>query len=134
MTVHNLAFQGIFPAGDLAELNLLEACFSVHGVEYFGRISYLKAGLFYADRLTTVSPTYAREIHPDQGMALDGLLRRASIWSASPDRHGRVDPRRSPIAAGTMPTIPLARPPTRRRCRSASPWSQAARTPASSAS
>jgi starch synthase len=101
VTVHNLAFQGIFPAGDLAELNLPEASFSVHGVEYFGRISYLKAGLFYADRLTTVSPTYAREIQtPDQGMALDGLLRTraadlvgitngidTAVWDPAADPH-----------------------------------------------
>ena len=76
LTVHNLAFQGIFPATLLAELELPPASFRTDGVEYFGRIGYLKSGLFYADRLTTVSPTYAREIQTAaQGMGLDGLLR-----------------------------------------------------------
>ena len=76
LTVHNLAFQGIFPAGHLAELELPPDSFKTDGVEYFGRIGFLKSGLFYADRLTTVSPTYAREIQTSaQGMGLDGLLR-----------------------------------------------------------
>jgi starch synthase len=76
LTVHNLAFQGIFPATLLAELELPPASFNTDGVEYFGRIGYLKSGLFYADRLTTVSPTYAREIQTAaEGMGLDGLLR-----------------------------------------------------------
>ena len=76
LTVHNLAFQGIFPATLLAELELPPELFKTDGVEYFGRIGYLKSGLFYADRLTTVSPTYAREIQTAaHGMGLDGLLR-----------------------------------------------------------
>ena len=77
LTVHNLAFQGVFPAYQLNGLRLPVSAFAVEGVEYFGQIGFLKAGLFYADRLTTVSPTYAREIQtPEQGMGLDGLLRR----------------------------------------------------------
>lgn len=76
MTVHNLAFQGQFPAGLLAELRLPERAFTIDGVEYYGAIGFLKAGLVYADRITTVSPTYAREIMtPAYGMGLDGLLR-----------------------------------------------------------
>jgi len=76
MTVHNLAFQGWFLATNLAALRLPAAAFSLAGVEYFNGIGFLKAGLFYADRLTTVSPTYAREIQtPAGGAALDGLLR-----------------------------------------------------------
>ena len=53
----------------------------IDGVEYFGGIGFLKAGLLFADRITTVSPTYAREIMtPESGMALDGLLRgRANV-------------------------------------------------------
>lgn len=75
-TVHNLAFQGQFPAGLLAELRLPPSAFTIEGVEYYGAIGFLKAGLVYADRLTTVSPTYAREITtPAFGMGLDGLLR-----------------------------------------------------------
>lgn len=76
MTIHNLAFQGVFPAEILPSLGLPAESFSVDGLEYYGNVSFLKAGLVYADHLTTVSPTYAREIQtPEQGMGLDGLLR-----------------------------------------------------------
>jgi starch synthase len=75
-TVHNLAFQGVFPAGVFADLALPAEFFAIDGVEFYGQVSFLKAGLFYADRLTTVSPTYAREIQtPAFGVGLDGLLR-----------------------------------------------------------
>ena len=75
MTVHNLAFQGQFPAEMLGSIGLPDAAYSVEGVEYYGTIGYLKAGLRFADRITTVSPTYATEIRaPDAGMGLDGLL------------------------------------------------------------
>jgi starch synthase len=81
MTVHNLAFQGLFPAALLPSLGLPPAAFSIDGVEFHGRIGFLKAGLAFADRITTVSPTYAAEIRtPEGGMGLDGLLRsRASV-------------------------------------------------------
>jgi starch synthase len=76
MTVHNLAYQGVFPAGEFSVLQLPADFFSVNGVEFYGHLSFLKAGLFYADRITTVSPTYAREIQTHaQGAGLDGLLR-----------------------------------------------------------
>lgn len=83
ITIHNIAFQGIFPADLLFELGLPASMFTVDGVEYYGQIGFLKAGLQLADRITTVSPTYAKEIQtPEGGMALDGLLRsRASIVS-----------------------------------------------------
>jgi starch synthase len=75
-TVHNLAYQGFFPAMLFGDLALPPGFFSIDGVEYYGGMSFLKSGLFFADRLTTVSPTYAREIQtPDYGMHLDGLLR-----------------------------------------------------------
>lgn len=75
-TVHNLAYRGIFPAALFADLGLPSASFSMDGVEFFGQVSFIKAGLFYSDRLTTVSPTYAREIQtPAFGCGLDGLLR-----------------------------------------------------------
>lgn len=75
MTVHNLAYQGIFPPADLVTVGLPAESFAVEGVEYYGNLSYLKAGLYYADRLTTVSPTYAEEIRqPALGMGLQGLL------------------------------------------------------------
>jgi phosphoglucomutase len=76
ITIHNIAFQGIFPAEMLTPLRLPRTSFTIDGLEYYGRISFLKGGLAYADRLTTVSPTYAREIcTPAFGMGLDGLLR-----------------------------------------------------------
>jgi starch synthase len=80
VTIHNLAFQGHFPLSAFGELGLPERALTIDGVEYFGGVGYLKAGLRLADRITTVSPTYAREITtPEFGMALDGLLRsRAS--------------------------------------------------------
>lgn len=80
-TVHNLAFQGWAPAGLLPELRLPPHAFDIEGVEFFGGIGALKAGLRLADRITTVSPTYAREIAtPEEGQALDGLLRaRAGV-------------------------------------------------------
>ena len=81
LTIHNLAFQGHFPAAMLSSLGLPPHAMSIDGVEYFGGIGFLKAGLQLADRITTVSPTYAREIMtPEFGMALEGLLTaRASV-------------------------------------------------------
>jgi starch synthase len=81
MTVHNLAFQGRFPGGLLGTLGLPPHAFGVDGVEFYGDISFLKAGLLFADRITTVSPTYAAEIRtPELGMGFDGLLRtRAGV-------------------------------------------------------
>lgn len=83
MTVHNLAFQGQFPRDMLGRLGLPPESFSVDGVEYYGGIGFLKAGLRFADRITTVSPTYAAEIGRDGGgMGLEGLLRdRAGVLS-----------------------------------------------------
>ena len=81
MTVHNLAFQGQFPATLLAALGLPPHSFAMDGVEYYGNIGFLKAGIALADRVTTVSPRYAMEIRtPEFGMGLDGLLRsRAGV-------------------------------------------------------
>lgn len=76
MTVHNIAFQGQFPVTLLASLGLPAQALALDGVEYYGSIGFLKAGLALADRITTVSPTYALEIRaPEFGMGLDGLLR-----------------------------------------------------------
>ena len=75
LTIHNLAFQGRFPASCLARIGLPPEAYRLDGVEYFGDIGYLKAGLLFADRITTVSPTYAVEIRTAAGgMGLDGLL------------------------------------------------------------
>jgi starch synthase len=79
ITVHNIAFQGHFPASIFPTLDLPDEANSIAGVEYFGGVGFLKAGLACADAITTVSPTYAREIlTPEYGMALDGLLRSRS--------------------------------------------------------
>ncbi len=75
MTIHNLSFQGQMPAAWLGRLGLPSHAFSPAGVEYYGSIGFLKAGLYYADQLTTVSPTYAREIQGSLwGMGMEGLL------------------------------------------------------------
>jgi len=76
MTVHNLAFHGLFPHHTLAGLGLPEQAFRFDGVEFHGQISFLKAGLQCCDRISTVSPGYAREIQTEAyGCGLDGLLR-----------------------------------------------------------
>ena len=75
ITIHNLAFQGVFAPHWVADLGLPAASFAVDGVEFYGRVSFLKAGLFYANAITTVSPTYAEEIqHEAMGMGMHGLL------------------------------------------------------------
>ena len=74
-TIHNLAFQGIFPPETANELHLPPSCFSIDGVEYYGNLSFLKAGLFYANHITAVSPNYAREIQKKPlGFGMQGLL------------------------------------------------------------
>jgi starch synthase len=106
VTIHNLAFQGRFEARIFPDLGLPPEAFALDGVEYYGGVGYLKAGLQYADAVTTVSPTYAREIRtPEFGMGLDGLLRArgASV-------HGIVngidtvewDPATDPALAGSF--------------------------------
>jgi starch synthase len=104
ITVHNLAYQGRFPQEMLDELGLPPDSFAMYGVEYYGAIGFLKSGLQFADRITTVSPTYAREIQSDvSGMGLSGLLRdRAnaltgilngidiSVWNPETDRDIRA--------------------------------------------
>ncbi len=75
-TVHNLAYQGLFPYAKLTDLQLPHAWWSPDALEFHGQLSFIKGGLVYADYLTTVSPTYAREIQtPAHGSGLDGLLR-----------------------------------------------------------
>jgi starch synthase len=75
MTVHNLAYQGIFPPTTGSRLGLPPSSFSPNGVEYYGNMSFLKAGLYFADHITTVSPNYAREIQKEPlGMGFQGLL------------------------------------------------------------
>ncbi len=76
MTVHNLAFAGRFAPELVEPLGFPPAAYAIEGLEYYGSISFLKAGLQFADRITTVSPTYAAEIATaESGMGFDGLLR-----------------------------------------------------------
>jgi starch synthase len=98
-TIHNLAYQGCFDASCFGELGLPAAAFGVDGLEFYGQVSFMKAALVYADHISTVSPTYAREIQtPEQGFGLDGLLRQraahlsgilngvdASVWDPARD-------------------------------------------------
>jgi starch synthase len=75
-TIHNLAYQGCFAAACFADLGLPASAFGVNGLEFYGQVSFMKAALVYADHISTVSPSYAREIQtPEQGFGLDGLLR-----------------------------------------------------------
>ena len=74
-TVHNLAYQGVFPRAQWPLTALPDEAFRIEGLEYHGQLSCLKGGLVFADVLTTVSPTYSREIQtPEFGCGLDGVL------------------------------------------------------------
>lgn len=101
LTVHNLAYQGTFGHGALHELGLPPDAWRMDGVEHYGNLSFLKAGLQHANAITTVSPGYAREIQTDdQGMGMAGLLRYRSeqlsgilngidthVWDPESDQH-----------------------------------------------
>jgi starch synthase len=80
-TIHNLGYQGLFPKTALPQVGLDAGVYRPDGMEFFGRISYIKGGIEFADALNTVSPTYAREIQtPECGFGLDGALRaRADV-------------------------------------------------------
>jgi starch synthase len=76
-TIHNLAYQGLFPRETFDALGLPAALWSIDALEFHGQLSFIKGGLACADWITTVSPTYAQEIQtPALGCGLDGLLRR----------------------------------------------------------
>ncbi len=77
LTIHNLAYQGVFPAAAFELTNLPKYFFNTEGAEFFGLLNCLKAGIAFADFITTVSPRYAREITTEEfGCGLDGMLRR----------------------------------------------------------
>jgi starch synthase len=76
-TIHNLAFQGLFPAPTVDSIGLGWQVLDVQAMEYWGQISYLKAGINFSEKITTVSPSYAAEIMtPEFGFGFDGILRR----------------------------------------------------------
>ena len=103
LTIHNLGYQGIFPGPLLSEIGLSPSLFHPEGLEFWGQMNFLKAGIIWSDAITTVSPTYAQEIQtPEYGFGLDGVLRgrAASItgivngidyndWDAEHDPHLR---------------------------------------------
>ncbi|PPD05656.1 MAG: glycogen synthase GlgA [Methylobacter sp.] len=74
-TIHNMAYQGLFPGSVTQSLNLPGSLWNPQGLEFFGHLSFIKGGLAYADHITTVSPTYAEEIQTAEfGYGLEGLL------------------------------------------------------------
>jgi len=79
LTIHNLGYQGVFPSQSFSLTNLPSGLFSLDGLEFFGQLNFLKGGIIFSDFLTTVSPTYAKEIQtPNYGFGLDGLLRTSA--------------------------------------------------------
>jgi starch synthase len=100
-TIHNIGYQGLFPADKLSVCGLPPETYQPEGVEYWGAISLLKAGIVYADAVTTVSRRYSREIQaPEFGMGMEGILRKRSaalhgilngadysVWDPARDPH-----------------------------------------------
>ena len=121
LTIHNLSFQGNFERGLMRELRLPDELFSVDGLEFHGRMSFLKAGIVYSDAINTVSPCYAREIQTAEfGCGMDGLLRQrrealggilngidAAAWnpSADPRIAQRYDASSLPAKAGNKEAL-----------------------------
>ena len=112
LTVHNLAFQGNFPHDCLAELALPVGAQTPPGIEFDGRISFMKAALVHSTRITTVSPTYAREIRTaefgyglegvlrDRGGDLSGILNGVDYTVWNPDASGTASPYRADDLSG----------------------------------
>ncbi len=100
-TIHNLAFQGVYPNKVFGLTNLPAELLNIDGLEYYGQVNLLKGGILFSDVLTTVSPTYAREIlTPQFGCGLDGVLSMraddlvsvlngidAEVWNPQSDPH-----------------------------------------------
>ncbi|AYD02255.1 glycogen synthase GlgA [Neorhizobium sp. NCHU2750] len=111
ITIHNIAFQGVFDAEIFPELELPPHAFSIDGIEYYGKVSFLKAGLQASWEISTVSPSYAEEVlTPEFGMGLEGLLH-----SRSDDLTGIVNgidtdvwnPQTDPLLASTYSAATL---------------------------
>src|SRR5215471_10137624 len=100
-TIHNIGYQGLFPKTALSDVALDPTVYRPDRMEFFGQVSYIKGGIAFADELSTVSPTYAREIQtPEYGFGLEGALRARSAdltgilngadyerWNPETDRH-----------------------------------------------
>ncbi|HTP44916.1 MAG TPA: glycogen synthase GlgA [Candidatus Acidoferrum sp.] len=99
-TIHNVAYQGVFPPDAMRRIGLPDQLFAIDGLEFFGNVNYLKGGIEFADYVTTVSRRYAKEIQtPEYGAVLDGVIRNRadrlvgilngadySTWSPEADR------------------------------------------------
>lgn len=99
LTIHNMAFQGVFPERSFRLTNLPEPFYSMDSLEFYGQVNFLKGGIFFADAVTTVSPTYAKEVlEPEFGCGLEGVLARrtdgihailngidTSVWNPAKD-------------------------------------------------
>ncbi len=123
-TIHNLAYQGLFPHATFVDLGLPASLWAFDALEFHGQLSFIKGGLVYADKLTTVSPSYAGEIQtPAFGCGLDGLLRHRSAdlsgilngidertWNPSKDPHltARYSARRLSAKAGNKQAVQRA--------------------------
>ncbi len=100
-TIHNIAYQGVFPSRTFARTNLPDEVNQMDGIEYYSQINLMKGGILFADRVTTVSPRYAQEIQtPEFGCGLDGVVQTraedlvglingvdTTIWSPATDEH-----------------------------------------------
>jgi starch synthase len=101
LTLHNIGYQGLFPGSAFAKTGLTPSWFTPDGLEFYGSVNLLKGGMIFSDYLTTVSPTYAKEIlTPQGGMGLDGVLRNrqaqfkgilngidVALWNPATDPH-----------------------------------------------
>src|SRR5438128_4442913 len=109
LTIHHVADQGSFWGLDFRLTNLPERFFTLHGVEFFGRLNFLKGGILYADKITTVSEHYRREIQtPSGGCGLDGVLRE-NAQRVSAILHGADYMRWNPAADRLLPARYAAR-------------------------
>jgi starch synthase len=109
-TIHNIAYQGLFPATTFGRTNLPDELYHIDGLEYYAQVNFMKGGILFADRVTTVSPRYAQEIQtPEFGCGLDGVAQTrsedivgllngvdTSIWNPTvdallPARYSRAD-------------------------------------------
>jgi len=120
MSIHNLVYRGLFKPAVLPEIGLPASLFQPEKLEFHGDISYLKGGLVYGDALSTVSPTYAKEIQtPEYGAGLDGLLRsRSSVLSGilNGADYERWNPATDPSTAANYSVTNLA---GKRECKQA---------------